>query len=167
MTRLLTIFERVAVGLNVFSGVLIFSIICIVIVDIVGRWAFNAPLPGATVICILLLVCVVFLSLANVQRKKQHYRVDLVADLLPRGAQRIVDLLAHAISFAVVAVIARYSAAQAVTSFHRGEASYDLFAFPIWPARTVLAAGLVLLALQLLVDLVRDVVDLARGTPAP
>ncbi|MGE4240961.1 TRAP transporter small permease subunit [Ramlibacter sp.] len=165
--RLVAAFESFARWLSVLSGLFVLGIIAIVVIDILGRSLFNWPLPGGTILSTLLLVCVIFLGLANVQRAKEHYRVDLIANLFPPRGQQAIEVFAHAVGLAVVSLLAKLSSSHAMRSFDQNEMSFDLVPFPLWPARMVLAFGLILLGVQLLIDLVRSVRALFRPLPPP
>ncbi len=52
----------------------------------------------------------------------------------------------------------------AIRSTQRGEVSFGVIAFPVWPGRIILAAGLILLSIQLLVDFVRLLAGVDEST---
>lgn len=152
MTRL---FERLTLRLGILSGFATLLITVVVVLDVAGRALFNAPIPGGNEFSELLLVGMIFLGLAAAQQQRQHFAIEIAVHRLGPGARRWVELAGWLLSLAIVALLAWLSGKQAWTSFLRDEASYGTVAFPIWPARIVLALGLALLALQLAIDIVR------------
>ena len=155
--------EAALIRLSVISGFATLLIMIIVCIDVVGRSAFNSPLHGGTEFSELLLVCLVFLGLAAAQQQRQNFAIDILVRHFPETVRRGFDLLAFAICFVLIVALAWPSSKQALTSFGRGEAGFGIIAFPIWPARTVLAIGLWLLALQFAFDIYR----LLTGRPNP
>jgi TRAP-type C4-dicarboxylate transport system permease small subunit len=103
----------------------------------------------------LLLVSLVFFGLAAAQQQKQHFSVELLTQHLPERVQRGLELIACLLCLAIIVLIAWPSSKQAIVSYERGEAGFGIVPFPIWPARTILAAGLWLLALQFVIDAIR------------
>lgn len=155
MLPLIEAAESVLLRLGVVSGLSTLLITLVVVVDVAGRWAFNSPLHSGTEISELLLVVMVFLGLAGAQQSRQHYAIDLFSRQLPEKLQLVLEHLGYVFCFVLVATLAWLSTKQAMSAFERGEAGFGIIAFPIWPARFILAAGLWLLALQFLCDVLR------------
>jgi TRAP-type C4-dicarboxylate transport system permease small subunit len=103
----------------------------------------------------LLLVSLVFLGLAAAQQQKQNFSVEILTQHFPVWLQRALELVGCLVCLAIVVLIAWPSSKQAITSFERGETGFGIVPFPIWPARTILAAGLWLLAVQFTCDALR------------
>ena len=163
MFALLDRIERLLVRLGVVSGFATLVIMVIVVIDVTGRAAFNAPLHSGVEISELLLVCLVFLGLASAQQKRQNFAIEIVARHLPPAGQRALELLGAVACLVIVVLLAWPSANQAIASFNRNEMGFGIVAFPVWPARIMLAIGLWLLALQFAIDILR----LVTGRPRP
>lgn len=71
------------VALAVMGGVLLMALMGLTVVDVVGRYLFNAPLIGATELTELLLAAVIFLGLPAVALAEEHVTVDLLTDRMP------------------------------------------------------------------------------------
>lgn len=149
--------------LGVLSGVAILLITLIVVADVSLRTVFNAPVRGATESSTLLMVAMVYLGLAAVQRNKANFRVEIVVNLLPGGARRALDAFTTLLSVVVIALLAWHNANEAIAATRRGEMSVGAITFPVWPARIIIAFGLFTLLMQLLIDMVR----LVLGHPPP
>jgi len=54
----------------------------------------------------------------------------------------------------------------ALRSTQRGEISFGVITFPIWPAKIILAAGLILLTIQLVMDILRLACGLSDARPS-
>lgn len=148
-------FDWLTHGLGILSGFITLAVMVVVVLDVGGRSLFNAPIGGANEFSELLLVGMIFLGLAAAQQQRQHFAIEIATLRLPTGAQRWVRLFGWLVSLGIVGLLAWVSGKQAWTSWLRGESSYGTIAFPIWPARMVIAFGLALLALQLAIDSLR------------
>ncbi len=155
MLQLIESVEWLLLRLGVVSGFATLLITILVVLDVAGRGLFSAPLHSATEVSELLLVVLVFLGLAGAQQSRQNFAIDVFSRQLPEGLQHLLEMLGYAFSLALVALLAWLSTKQAMSSFERGEAGFGIIPFPIWPARSVLALGLWLLALQFTCDILR------------
>lgn len=147
--------------LGALSGLGTLAIMVVVVIDVAGRALFTAPLPGGNEFCELVLIAMIFLGLAAAQRKRQHFEIEMVLLHLPPTARRWIDVFRWLVSAAVVGLLAWFSARQAWASLLNAEASYGTIPFPLWPARSVLAFGMALLALQYAIDVMQRA--LGRG----
>jgi TRAP-type C4-dicarboxylate transport system permease small subunit len=137
--------------------------VLIIVPDVIGRKFFNAPIPGASERGVLLLVCKIFLGLPGAQASGSNFSVSLIHGMMSPSQRRVADATTTLIAAVVFGLMARMSVVSAIRSTERGEISYGVIAFPIWPGRIVLAIGLILLTLQLLIDVLR----LASGMETP
>lgn len=127
----------------------------IVVIDVVGRAALNEPLHSGIEISQLLLVSLVFLGLSAAQQQRQNFAIEVFTRNLPVPVQHAFKLVGYVVCLGIVALLAWPSTNQAISSFNRNEMGFGIVAFPIWPARIVLAVGLWLLAVQFLCDIYR------------
>ena len=96
--------------------------------------------------------------MAGAQATDSNFQVTIAVDLLNprwRRTQRIFSLL---VSLASMSVITWLSIAHAITSTERGEISFGVHLWPIWPERIILACGFTLLIIQILSDLIATIV---------
>lgn len=147
--------ERLLIRLGIVSGFATLMIIVIVVIDVAGRAIFNNPLHSGVESSELLLVCLVFFGLAAAQQQRQNYAIELFTRNLPMRVQSAFEFVGYVVCLAIVILLAWPSTQQAISSFNRNEMGFGIVAFPIWPARIVLAVGLWLLALQFLCDIYR------------
>jgi TRAP-type C4-dicarboxylate transport system permease small subunit len=147
--------------LGLASSFAVIAITIAIVVDVGGRYLFLQPLDGGSEFAVGALIVVVYLGLAPAQRRGDNFQVDLLVRLLPQGAQHALGMLWRLIVVVMIGLLAWLTVGEAVHSTEMGESSFGVIAFPIWPSRIVLAAGLSILALQLAVELAR----MARGLP--
>ncbi|MEZ5851418.1 MAG: TRAP transporter small permease [Hyphomicrobiaceae bacterium] len=155
MVALIEAVEWLIMRLGVVSGFATLVITIIVVVDVAGRAIFNSPLHSGVELSELLLVAMVFLGLGSAQQSRQNYAIDVASRHLPQWAQKLLELVGYAFCLGVVVLLAWPSQKQAFNSFARGEAGFGIVAFPLWPARFILAFGLWVLAVQFTCDILR------------
>lgn len=87
-------------------GLLLMSMMLLTLLDVVGRYALNAPVPGATELTELLLAVVIFIGLPIASADQDHVRIDLVIGVLPRAVTRALAPLIETASAVILLVIA-------------------------------------------------------------
>lgn len=162
MLPLIQAVEWLLSRLGIASGFATLLIMLVIVLDVAGRSLLNAPLHMSTEISELLMVVLVFLGLAAAQQNRQNFAIDIASRHLPPGLQVLVEHLGYLFCLVLVGVLAWLSTKQAYSAFERGETGFGIIAFPIWPARFILALGLWLLALQLLCDILRYLMGVPR-----
>ncbi len=100
------------------------------------------------------LVAASFFALAYTLREGGHIRVTLVLQLLPMKARKTVELVCLALAAGVTLYFAVYMAALIYESYIYHDLSPGIVPVPIWIPQTSVLAGLVVLAIALLDDLV-------------
>jgi|LNFM01.1.fsa_nt_gb TRAP-type C4-dicarboxylate transport system permease small subunit len=161
MIRLIDAVEAFLLRLGIFSGFATLLITLVVVFDVTGRAAFNSPFHSGVEISELLMITLVFFGLAAAQQQRQNYAIDVVSRHLPLPVQSTLELLGYLFCLGVVVMLAWPATKQALVSFERGESGFGIVPFPLWPARSILAMGLWLLAVQFVCDILRHVL----GTP--
>lgn len=155
MQRVIATIEQVNVVMGVLSGLTTLLITLIIVADVSMRALFTAPIAGATETSTLLMIALVYLGLASVQVQKANFRVEVVLTLLPPSWRRWLDLVVTMLSAVAIGIFAWYTSGEALRSFLRNEVEYGAIDFPVWPARIIIAFGLILLMLQLVGDCAR------------
>ncbi|MGE0314003.1 MAG: TRAP transporter small permease subunit [Lautropia sp.] len=129
--------------------------ILLIVPDVLLRKFFNTTIPGASEASVLLLVVLAYLGMAGAQARQSHFSADFLVQRLGPTARRRVQLLVLVLSLLFVLAVAWLTIASAWQSTLRGESSFGIVQFPIWPSRIAVAFGFSLLGVQLVVDIVR------------
>ena len=155
--------RRLAIGLVLLGsvGMMISMLICVA--DVVGTNFLDYPVPGTLEITESTMVLIVFGALAFTQEKRGHIRVEILHGYMSRRVQSFFDLVTHALAFVFFVLLAWYSVGELTYSWEIGEATMGTIRFPLYPARTLLTAGAVLLVLQLALDVIEDFGRMWRG----
>lgn len=145
-------------GFGMVSAVSTFATMLLVGVNVLGRYLFNAPLTGTLEFTESLLVLIIFFSLALTQYDGGHIRVTLLTRRLSVASQRaltVFAMLCGAIFFAWCAYAAwRF----AYESWTVNEYEWGTVAFPLYPVKFVVFGGIVLLAIQFLLDAIAETI---------
>jgi TRAP-type transport system small permease protein len=92
--------------LQAASVVLISALVLVTVADVIGRYALNAPLPGAFELTQVLLGALVFAALPLTTLRGEHVEVDLMAHVLPQRVQTALGIFAGFVSGIVLLAFA-------------------------------------------------------------
>lgn len=145
-------FGKLLEGCGVAAGIATFAIMGLVVANALLRYGFGAPIAGTLEITESALPFVIFLSLALTQYQGGHIRVVLLTQHLPPGPARAVRVVVLLAGLGLFAWAAWASFGMAAKSFAIGEMERGAVRFPIWPVKMVVCVGLLLLAIQFLLD---------------
>jgi len=124
--------------------------------DVALRFLFNTSIVGTVeTVSYYHIVIAVFLPLGYVERENAHIRVDLFAQMMPRGFQLALYVLACAIGLLFFGVLAYQSFLDALRSTLREETIMSNFLFYIWPSRWALPLGFAGIWLAIVNNLLR------------
>lgn len=143
----------IAVAAAVSGGALVLMML-LGAADVILDNVFNQPLPGALEATEALIVVVVFLALARTHQLSAHIRVDLFTGRLGKTGRSAAARLAHGLSALFYGVLAWQGGRYAWQSIAVGEYESGIISFPVYPAKTLMALGLALMAVQCLRHLI-------------
>ncbi|MEZ5653927.1 MAG: TRAP transporter small permease [Burkholderiaceae bacterium] len=147
--------SRVNVLLGAASGIATLAMILLIVPDVLLRKMAGVTIPGASEASVLLLVLLAYLGMAGAQAKQAHFSADFLILRLPPGWRHGLRIVVLVLSLVFVLAVGWLAVGSAWESTLRGEASFGIVQFPIWPSRIAVALGFTLLALQLAVDICR------------
>jgi len=145
--------------LGACAGVATIFLIFSVVPDLISRSFFGFAIYGMSEASIMLLVFIVFFALPAAQVRKAHFQVSVLDAVLSPANLRRLWVLRHFISFLITAIFAWYSIMGAMDAVVRLEQSYAVIEFPVWPAKIAVACGLVLFAVQCLLDMIAVIME--------
>lgn len=156
--------------LGLAANLALLSIMFGVSLDAILRYLLNRPIAGMLEGVELLLVFSVFLSLAGTQAAKGHIAVDIVLDRLQGSKRAALEAFIAALGVLLFAAATWATAGMALRSVQIEEYSAGLIAFPIYPAKILVALGCLLLTVQLCHEFACAIASLAvrgeaRATP--
>ena len=125
--------------------------------------AIGLTIPSYADFTGFLLAAASFLSLAYTLREGGHIRVTLVVGNLSEGVQRGVEIWCTGVAAAITLYFTCYTALLTHESYVYHDLSPGMIAVPIWIPQMAMLAGLVILSIALIDELVTI---LSGGTPS-
>lgn len=96
------------------------------------------------------------LAAAYTLQKNAHVRIDIVSSRLRKRTRDVIELLGHIFLLAPFTLILLWlSWPYFLDSFREGEVSSNAGGLPVWPAKFLIFAGMLLLFLQLVSELIK------------
>jgi TRAP-type C4-dicarboxylate transport system permease small subunit len=155
MERAILAYER---GYRAVATYLVFlpliAMTLIEFLNAIGRKLF-IPFPGAVESVESLLVVSVYFGVALVALEGGHVNVTIATERLPPSARHLLDAVANLLAAAVFGYLAAGAGAEAARSIALLEFRLGVYRFPLWPFKTLFAAGLALLTIQLVLNTVK------------
>lgn len=146
---------------EVLVALLIFAIMALTVVDVVGRYGFNAPVQGSIEAIELMLGVLVYMAIPLASARAEHIRIDLLDYLLGPEAQRVQRLIGSAASAVVMAFLA-WRLFERGAQFAQFRDTSSHLGVPLAPVAWVMA----LLAAVTVLVVLRDFVRTLKGAPA-
>jgi len=154
MMRLLEFIENLALWIACAA---LFAMGAIVTASVIGRGLFNHPVPDDLLMIGLLMVCVIVLPLAFVERGDGHIVVTVVANRLPVRVQAVLAAIGG-ILFALFLGTMGFMIARKVPSEIAQNLYYDgQLDVPTWPMKIVFAFGIATFILRLFITIARNI----------
>lgn len=108
------------------------------------------------------------LAAAYTLQKNAHVRIDVVSTRLSKRTRDVIELLGHILMLAPVSFILLWlSWPYFLDSFTGGEVSSNAGGLPVWPAKFLIFAGMLLLCLQMLSEVIKRSAVLAGRIEDP
>ena len=163
MQKFNAVLERAALSVLLVGGAGMLTAMFLGFGDVVGTQFLGWPIPGVLEITESTMTLIVFGALAYAQRRRSHIRVELVYSHMSPRVQAVMDVITDIAALIFFGFLLWEAIGEGLTSWRIREAADGLLRFPLYPARWILIAGTVLLVLQLMLDMVRDLRRIASG----
>ena len=93
-------------GASVLCGILLLALVAVTVIDVIGRYLFASPVPGAPEYTELLLMAVIFTGLPAVCLDDGHITVDLFTSKFKGGLATLQLFFARMFVAVVLSVVA-------------------------------------------------------------
>ena len=138
----------------VLSGIALLLMMIMGALDVFLGKVFNPPVPGTFEATETLMVVSAFLAIAYNQQVRGHIKVELFTSRMSPGLQIKFEAFNYLLSSIFFFLLTWQGWRFGIESLKVGEYESGLIAFPVYPAKLLLALGLTLMNLQCLRDLV-------------
>jgi len=154
--------ERVLSALNekigFFSSFLILPLVGEVDFEVLMRYGFNAPTVWAFEMTTFLYGMHYMLTLGFAHKYDGHVAIDVFEARLPNKPRTILRVITNLVIFIpTIGMFSIWSVIYASTSWQGWERASSSWAPPIYPYKTVMAIGFILLLLQGIAKLIHDI----------
>lgn len=165
-----TALDRLTAVMSAVGTAIILAVMMLIVVDVVGRAAFGAPLAGVPEIVAMSILAIVFLQLANTLARGKLTRSDAFLGFLYRrwpGLACALDAVMHLGGAIMVGVLVNAFWPLFMRSYGRNEmvGAVGQFNAPIWPVHGIVLAGSAVLCLVFAVRAVSFAALARRGRP--
>ena len=150
---------KVNQGLLVLSMVAMVTTALILTYSVVSRYFFHAPTDWQDEASIFMLVGVTFFCCAYVQSFRGHIGIEALAAILPPKANAVRMFIVDLLSFVFCAFFSWKSWTLWHEAWVDGQTTTSTFAPPLWIPYSMMAAGMTLLTLQILLQVLARITD--------
>ncbi len=137
--------------LNSVSGLIVFALMFLGVIQIVLRTVFRAPIFGYIDIVEIAMVGFALLAISYVQRVGGHVRMELFVSKLRGRAHWLAETASTALGLFIVGVLIPYSYFHFERAFNIGDSTIDIEIIT-WPAKLAVPMALSVLFIRLLVQ---------------
>ncbi|MGE5257621.1 MAG: TRAP transporter small permease subunit [Hyphomicrobiales bacterium] len=152
--------QKASYGACFVGMLLLLPLMLLTVGDVVGRSFFNKPIPGTFELSEYMLAAVVLLGAAFTQQVKGHVGVDFLASRCSPRTQAVFQAITTFAGLLIIAILAWQGYVEGIHE----KAVSDQLRVPQWPFKLLVAAGGLLLLLELLLDFISSVLKIA-GRP--
>lgn len=139
------------------TSLLAVPLVAVVVYEVIMRYCFDAPTTWGFELTTFLYGAHFMLGFAYCHQHDGHVAIDVFEAKLPRKPRTILRLITNLVIFLpVVGLFSIWSVKYAITSWEQLERASSSWAPPIYPWKTVMAIGFVLLLLQGISKLIQD-----------
>lgn len=156
---------RVAQALAGVAAVFLVMIAVVTFCDVFARYLFLRPFTFTVEVTELGMALMVFLAVGLVTHDDAHINVDVVTLRLLAATRAILGLITNVLALTFVLLMCWRLWLQAFFLLGKGDKT-QIWGIPYWPVAVVMAAGSLLIATGILVQIVR-VMRGMRGETAP
>lgn len=129
--------------------------ICVVLMmlhvtaDVLGRYLFNAPLPGTIVVVAnYYMIILVFIAIGVAEEKRAHISVEFLTDLMPERPRTVLSVFSGILTVAVVGILMIAGWTEAVKKTEGGaRMEQGSSMIEIWQSYWLIPLGAALMAL--------------------
>jgi len=155
-----SIIKKICSITDMLAGVCFFSVMALVLTNIIMRSFFKMPILGTVEIVGLLTATGLGLALSNCEMQDFNTAMDVFTEKLPKKAQKMIDIFVYAISLAFFSIVVWRMFIFAGTSFANGRVT-PTTSIPIFPFIFLLGINVFFLCVVLAYKLVRNIKEIS------
>lgn len=164
LIRWLSVVDRISLWTARLACWLTLLMMVFLLREIIGRYLLNAPSGWVNEVNQYLLCTLSMMGGAYCISTDSHIRVDIFWRRYGARGQAGVELAAFVFSLAFLGVIFWMGVGESWDAFIDDKRSMSVFSLPLWPSMSAVAVGTGLMLLQLIVRMIRNVLQLITGS---
>jgi TRAP-type mannitol/chloroaromatic compound transport system permease small subunit len=146
---------------NLLSYFLFFFFV-LLLMEVILRYFFNSPTVWANELAQMLFGAYAILAGGYILRSGGHVNVDILYSRLSRKQRAVLDIVTSSLFFLFCGMLLVYGGSLAWDSLARFEHSQSAWNPPLYPAKLMIPLAALLLMLQGLAKLIRDILILCN-----
>lgn len=151
-------------GFTLLSIVVLFLMVMFIDVDVVGRYFFKSPITGSIDFITVMMVMAIFPAMGYVTSLNGHVRTDVIYDKFARRGKGICDIPNSLLALFLVGAMAwRLGARSWSIIQHPPGISTAYFHWPHFPFMILGTVGLILMALEIIIQFFHALDDAIHG----
>ena len=156
MNVLIRAIDRLSGSVGLFAALLIVPLIIATSYEVFARYLFGAPTVWAFEIGYMLTGSHFLLAMAFTLRERQHIRIDIFSDKFSPRTRAVIDLVCYTVVLPLMVWLTLALARHLWNGYSHNERSgQSALNLPVWPFRVVFFVAFVLLALQVLAEMLK------------
>jgi TRAP-type C4-dicarboxylate transport system permease small subunit len=130
--------------------------------DVVLRYFFSSPIPGALEVSEIMLAIFGILGIAYTHGAGANVRVAMLVEKLPVRAAAVLNLLTGLLSFQIIVMLVWYGVVMGVEEYQFGTTT-DSLKIPLYPLHFLLPVGALLLSLEIVKEMIASLSEIITG----
>lgn len=138
------IVSRLTKALGFLGSILVILLVLHVAADVVMRNVFGAPLTGTIeIVSMIYMIGICFLPLALAEERDAHISVEVVTNMMPRRAVRVLTILGTLITIVALTALCWRTWLEAMAQMRKGAVMIVAGSDPMltWPSYFLLPVG--------------------------
>jgi TRAP-type mannitol/chloroaromatic compound transport system permease small subunit len=158
MDALVRAIERLSTAVGIFGAILIVPLVLATCWEVLARYAFGAPTIWAYEIGYMLTGSHFLLGMAYTLRLGEHIRIDIFSGRFSARTRALLDLAGYAVVLPLLVWLTLYLFRYFWSGYASNEKSgASAFNMPVWPFRVVFFVAFLVLAMQVLAEVLKAV----------
>ncbi len=158
MMKLASVIDTLNEKIGFYGSYLVLPLIGVVGWEVMKRYGFNAPTSWAFELTVFLYGVHYSLALAYAHKNNTHVAIDVFESRLSPKPRAILRIVTNIVLFLpTIGLLTFYTGRLAATSWGQWEHASSSWAPAVYPFKTIMAIGFLLLFLQGLAKLIQDI----------
>lgn len=156
--------EPVEQMVNYLALVALFLMMVTITANSVSRYLFDSPFAGVYKATELFFMPIaVFLTASYLQRQEGNVSVNIFSKRFSPVSKTVIRVVSYAVTLLIFAWVAQLAGVHALAGYRSGEVTTGVINFPTYLSWTVMSVGFALFCWRLAIQIVSDLLSLARG----